>query len=461
MASTVDIRFSRLAERISVDLGASCVLITELREGSPVALTPLTFWADGSPASFDRFEADGSPCGVVLEKGTFTCTDRLADRFPDFLPLRRLGAQSYVGASFRGDAGATLGHLGVLDTRPRLDFPELLPRVQAFATLLAADLQMLRDRAPSPSSVPASEERYRRMAENIPGVVYHYVRDPDGTRKMLYANPRLGEILGPKTAELILGDLQRSHRIVHPEDREAFLEARERTWSSGEEFDMEFRARTDSGDYRWVRAVSRPTAIGGGKTISYGILLESTARKNAEDRFEALAENIPGAVFTKVVRADGSSTLSYLSEGFAEIVGPLTASRVGYSSDAFLRLIHEEDRDRFEHLGHLFERKMEPLDVEFRVRTDEGDHRWVRSISRPVPGAAGRILWHGILLDVTETKEMEKRTCDYAAALMVQNEALHVAKSASDEAMQELRSRIPGPLGGGTCGQDSPDDPGE
>lgn len=67
-----------------------------------------------------------------------------------------------------------------------------------------------------------------------------------------YWSPRFYELLGYENGE-IEASLSEFERHLHPEDRERTFEAVARHFEHGEPFDVEYRLRTKSGEYRWFR----------------------------------------------------------------------------------------------------------------------------------------------------------------------------------------------------------------
>jgi hypothetical protein len=50
-----------------------------------------------------------------------------------------------------------------------------------------------------------------------------------------------------------------------------------------------------------------------------------------------------------------------------------------------------------------------PVEAEFRVRSPEGNWRWLRWIMLPQPGSISPLVWDGVGIDVTEARQAEER----------------------------------------------------
>jgi len=77
----------------------------------------------------------------------------------------------------------------------------------------------------------------------------------------------------------------------------------------------------------------------------------------------------------------------------------------------WLVFIHPADRDRFRAtLDAVVEQRRGRVDLEFRLRAQQGHHVWYRLRARPVVGSDGEVLrCVGTLVDVTELKTAEER----------------------------------------------------
>ncbi|RZK51625.1 MAG: hypothetical protein EOO59_14775, partial [Hymenobacter sp.] len=65
-----------------------------------------------------------------------------------------------------------------------------------------------------------SERRYRELAEQVPGVLYRWRKNPDGTSVPLYASPKMRELFGVTPA-----DINSLYQYVHPDDRDRYFES--------------------------------------------------------------------------------------------------------------------------------------------------------------------------------------------------------------------------------------------
>ncbi|MCP3902542.1 MAG: PAS domain-containing protein [Planctomycetes bacterium] len=126
-------------------------------------------------------------------------------------------------------------------------------------------------------------------------------------------------------------------------------------------------------------------------------------------RLEAIARHMPGVVYSYDRHPDGRRELHYLGPGFEDIIGPKLAAEVRADFDRLFELIHPDDAERVRVTASDRAATGETFDHECRLRTDDGDYAWVRSVSRPIRLDGGGARWHVVLIDVTERKRVEER----------------------------------------------------
>ncbi|NJL49847.1 MAG: PAS domain S-box protein, partial [Leptolyngbyaceae cyanobacterium SM2_5_2] len=128
-----------------------------------------------------------------------------------------------------------------------------------------------------------SEEQLQRLAENLPGVVYRYVRYADGRDAFVYLSAHCYEVFGI-TAEAAIADSSCVWAIVHPDDAATLAEAVAASEANpGQAFYSEHRIITPDGQLKWLRTTaSAPYHGAGGEVIWDGFSSDITERQQAE-----------------------------------------------------------------------------------------------------------------------------------------------------------------------------------
>jgi diguanylate cyclase (GGDEF)-like protein/PAS domain S-box-containing protein len=122
--------------------------------------------------------------------------------------------------------------------------------------------------------------------------------------------------------------------------------------------------------------------------------------------YRRLVERLPVIVYSSEIGEQGR--WYYVSPQVEEILGYTPEE---FKSDAGLwaRLLHPEDRERAlanESENYLGDRNTRP--VEYRMRTREGAIVWMLDEAVLEADEAGVPVWHGVLYDITESKQAEQ-----------------------------------------------------
>jgi PAS domain S-box-containing protein len=142
-------------------------------------------------------------------------------------------------------------------------------------------LRLVRRANAMAAALERSESRYRRLVEQIPGVLYVVELGDDGPRPV-YVSPRIEGIVGLTVAEWMSG-LDRMLALIHPDDRARVEEA------AGRPAALEFRCLRADGEVVWLRDSRALVIADGDRRLLQGLLFDVTESKRAEsdrDRME-------------------------------------------------------------------------------------------------------------------------------------------------------------------------------
>ena len=142
-----------------------------------------------------------------------------------------------------------------------------------------------------------SERRLRTLIERLPGVVY--VDAPGDGRSTRYVSPQIEALVGYTPREW-LDDADLWQRLIHPDDRDAVLDARRTSHETGEPFVAEYRVRARDGRSVWIR--DEAVLVDDEEPEWQGLITDVTERKQAKERLEFLAfhdavTGLPNAAF--------------------------------------------------------------------------------------------------------------------------------------------------------------------
>lgn len=252
-----------------------------------------------------------------------------------------------------------------------------------------------------------AELKFRNLVEQSQVGVYIIQND-----RFVYVNPRLAEIFGYRQEDLInkLGP----EELVSKEYKQAIrVSINARIKGEFKHDNYVAKGLTKNGQNIWIEIYGSRTLYKGTPAV-IGSLIDVTERKNAEHevaertvQLSMISNNLPGTMIYQVVReANGKMNFTYLSNGITRLIG-LSAEEALKKNDVLYSRLNKDDlpivraaeQASFQNLSVFNE------DVRFTIVT--GEERLMNLRSIPHKLADGRIVWDGILSDITERKKTE------------------------------------------------------
>ncbi len=130
------------------------------------------------------------------------------------------------------------------------------------------------------------EAQLRGIVDNIPGVVYRRVRDPDGRISYPYHSPQF-ELRHGLDPAAVARDPSLLQDAVHPEDRAAWLAAIEESARHLSPFSGDCRILVRGGGFRWFRTLATPIRQADGSVVWDGVSIDVTELKATEQALRA------------------------------------------------------------------------------------------------------------------------------------------------------------------------------
>lgn len=132
----------------------------------------------------------------------------------------------------------------------------------------------------------------------------------------------------------------------------------------------------------------------------------SSALQESEERWKAIAANIPGTVYRSVLHARGKLEFPFVSAGWKEMTG-LEPSEIMANPELWHEMIHPDDRIQLDELKRTAREALQPFEREYRFISKSGEIKWVQDRVRFFRTDNGDIVGDGVALDITARKQAE------------------------------------------------------
>jgi PAS domain S-box-containing protein len=266
-------------------------------------------------------------------------------------------------------------------------------------TLSARDIT---DHKKAEEELRESEEKYRALVEEINDALYSV----DSHGVITYASPVIESILGYTPSELV------GHSIAEfffPEDLPR-MEEKIQAVFSGEKEASEWRMKTKSGGFRWVRTSSQPILDENSVLGLRGVLTDITESKESEQEIEQLNETLEAAQKMAKVgywRYDIASQKPTWSDQMFEVCGYRKEDGVP-SYEEHKETWHPDDWEFFDRAVQGCTQGT-PYNIVVRIRFPDGIYHHINTQGFPIHDENGDIKeLFGTSQDITEFKRLEE-----------------------------------------------------
>jgi PAS domain S-box-containing protein len=283
------------------------------------------------------------------------------------------------------------------------------------------------DRKEMEIALRKSEEKYHKLSDNIPGVIYKFRVATDGRISFPYISSGCQELFQLSAME-VMADSDCLMSLIHPDDFLALLQvvaesSRNLTYKL-----WEGRVTLASGQMKWIKSASRPELQSDDSIVWDGILLNISDLKQAElnlatsqQKYYSLIQSIPGVVWEYDLELDRFSFVSDRAEAL-----------LGYPVEAWLSQpdfwrsrIYSADLDTTMQVYDNALRNRQNCEFEYRLVTADDRLVWVYDISTPVFDRDGKLIaTTGLLIDITEKQAALDDRQQAEIALQQTNERL-------------------------------------
>ncbi|MCY2925892.1 MAG: PAS domain-containing protein, partial [Planctomycetota bacterium] len=210
------------------------------------------------------------------------------------------------------------------------------PEVRRYAPdgaplLLIGAVQDITDQVQAQQALRESEQRFKTLVQNIPGISYRCACDEYWT--MLYMSDEVRNVVGYPAADFIGNAVRSFASVIHPDDRRLVEESVARGVQARRPFMIEYRLVHADGSIRWVYERGQGVFADAGELAGLdGVIVDVTEQREAQEAVVLAKqhwERTFDAVPDLIAILDANYRIVQANKAMADKLGCSTAQCVG------------------------------------------------------------------------------------------------------------------------------------
>ncbi|MDP2042261.1 MAG: PAS domain S-box protein [Algoriphagus sp.] len=249
-----------------------------------------------------------------------------------------------------------------------------------------------------------SELRLKSISDNLPGVVFRYIINPDGSDAMKYVSLGAKEIWGYSAEDSINDNNLIWNGIKAGGDFEEVQVSIIESVKNKMKWTAKWRYMMPSGELRFHIGHGTPEYLTDGTVVFNSLILDITEEKKNEELLNQAS----------AMAHIGSWELDLLNqEGDSMFWSPMTRKILGVPNDynptltGGFEFYTEDSKARIQHAVDLLIHEGNEFDEELHVITARGDDRWIRCIGRGEWAGGKCVKIFGSFQDIHATKSLQ------------------------------------------------------
>jgi diguanylate cyclase len=255
-----------------------------------------------------------------------------------------------------------------------------------------------------------SEDLLKNISQQIPGVIYQYQINPDGSGCFPFASEHIKDVYGV-TPEEVREDATPVINNLHPEDKERVIQKILESKNTLEKWDDEYRVVLPDKGEKWVRGVAQPELLEDQSVLWHGYIYDITEIKKEQIEMKRLKEQFELAVAGTndgIWDWDLKTDELYLSKRWKAILGYEDHELENHLA-TFMKLIYKDDVPEMnDYIQSYLQNKISHYSKEFRMVHKDGTVKWILAKGEALRDEKGiPYRMAGSHSDITQRKEME------------------------------------------------------
>ncbi|MBB6094155.1 PAS domain S-box-containing protein [Povalibacter uvarum] len=255
-------------------------------------------------------------------------------------------------------------------------------------------------------------DRFAKLVASAPGAIYSFRLRPDGSAHFPLASVGIKDLVGLTEEELQADAAPNSDRI-HADDQARINRSIAESARTLVPWRNEWRVRHPEKGEIWVEAHAVPTREPDGGTLWYGLMIDVTQRKHAEEELRRSQARLQAAVMASGIGTyiwDAVSGRLWWDDVLLKLFDRTREEIEQGGIEGAAQFVQPEDRALvFKSMIPVREGKIDTINVEYRSLRHDGELQWVAATGRVDRDAQGQITrMTGACMDITARKRAEE-----------------------------------------------------
>ncbi|MGM0858435.1 MAG: sensor domain-containing diguanylate cyclase [Pseudomonadota bacterium] len=240
----------------------------------------------------------------------------------------------------------------------------------------------------------------------------------DGTRAGTWEwNVRTGEVIFNERWAAMLGftleevqplSIETWNRLCHPDDlKHSYMLISQHLDNKVPFYECLCRVRRKDGSWCWIQDRGMLVKEPDGTPTDWmmGTHIDVSSEQESQQHFAHLAASVPGILFSFEMDSPSTLRFTYVSERSHAYFG-LNCRAIEADASVLLDRIYPSDAEEVKATIKKCYRSMSETSCQFRIVVD-GSEQWFRAVARPIRDPFGKLVWHGMLTNIDDQKQLE------------------------------------------------------
>ncbi|SFM57333.1 PAS domain S-box protein [Methanolobus profundi] len=262
------------------------------------------------------------------------------------------------------------------------------------------------------------EQEFEEVIHSLDSVIWKATFDKEGNALTTYISKPMDRMIGFPEGT-IGNDWNRFFARIHPDDIDKVTDSLKQSFKQPDTpIDVDYRILSDKGEAVWMSSLGSSHPQDDGTFLMFGTTSNITKRKETENKLresEALLNEV--GRLSKIGGWDLDIGTG-IGKWTTEVIKIHELDSFDHADvDTGLRYYPPDTRKIIEKAVNDAVEKAEPYDLELELISAKGNHKWVRTIARPITEDGKVVRLFGTMQDITERKRTENKLRESEALL--------------------------------------------